>query len=70
MALVGRERERRMLDDAWERVRYERACALFTVLGVAGVGKSRLAQEFVSHLDATVMRGRCPHTATASRTGP
>src|SRR5947208_12169337 len=40
--IVGRERERRTLDDSWERVRSERACHLFTVLGAAGVGKSRL----------------------------
>src|SRR5205807_3103844 len=40
--IVGRERERRSLDDAWERVRSERACHLFTILGVAGAGKSRL----------------------------
>ena len=40
--LVGRERERDQLDDAWERARTERACVQFTVLGSAGVGKSRL----------------------------
>ena len=45
--LVGRERERRALDDAWQRVRSERACHLFTMLGAAGVGKSRLTAEFV-----------------------
>ena len=58
--IVGRERERRALDDAWERVCSERACHLFTVLGAAGVGKSRLAAEFVSSLDGLpVVRGRC-----------
>jgi len=58
--IVGRERERRALDDAWERVRSERACHLFTVLGAAGVGKSRLTAEFVASLDdLTVVRGRC-----------
>jgi class 3 adenylate cyclase len=58
---VGRERERRMLTDAWERARAERAANLFTVLGTAGVGKSRLSAEFLSQLDddARVVRGRC-----------
>ena len=31
--LVGRTRERRLLEDAWERTRSERACSLFTILG-------------------------------------
>src|SRR5439155_5262357 len=58
--IVGRERERRTLDDSWERVRSERACHLFTVLGAAGVGKSRLTAEFVASLDdVPVVRGRC-----------
>ena len=58
--MVGREREQRLLADAWERVVSERACQLFTVLGVAGVGKSRLAAEFlISRDDAIVVRGRC-----------
>ncbi|HEY2311594.1 MAG TPA: adenylate/guanylate cyclase domain-containing protein [Gaiellaceae bacterium] len=58
--IVGRERERRALDAAWERVRLERACHLFTVLGAAGVGKSRLAAEFASSLEGLpVVRGRC-----------
>ena len=58
--IVGRARERRALDDAWERVRSEAACHLFTVLGPAGVGKSRLTAEFVATLDdVPVVRGRC-----------
>jgi class 3 adenylate cyclase len=57
--LVGRTRESRLLADAWERVRSERACSLFTVLGAAGVGKSRLAQEFLAGVDATVVSTRC-----------
>jgi class 3 adenylate cyclase/tetratricopeptide (TPR) repeat protein len=59
-AIVGRERERRALDDAWERVLSERACHLFTVLGSAGVGKSRLIAEFLGSLEGVpVVRGRC-----------
>jgi class 3 adenylate cyclase len=57
--LVGRQRESRLLADAWERATSEGASALFTILGNAGVGKSRLAAEFVSQLDATVVRGAC-----------
>jgi class 3 adenylate cyclase/tetratricopeptide (TPR) repeat protein len=57
--LVGRTRESRLLADAWERVCSERTCALFTLLGDAGVGKSRLAQEFVDGIEAAVVRGRC-----------
>jgi class 3 adenylate cyclase/tetratricopeptide (TPR) repeat protein len=58
--IVGRDRERRALDDAWERVCSERSCHLFTLLGSAGVGKSRLAAEFLASLDgAAVVRGRC-----------
>ncbi len=58
-ALVGRLRERRLLIDAWERSSSERACSLFTILGSAGVGKSRLASEFLAGLDATIVHGRC-----------
>jgi len=58
--IVGRERELRALDDAWQRALSERACHLFTVLGAAGVGKSRLTAEFLARLDGTrVLRGRC-----------
>ncbi|HZR92135.1 MAG TPA: adenylate/guanylate cyclase domain-containing protein [Gaiellaceae bacterium] len=58
--MVGREREKRLLADAWERVRAERSCHLFTILGPAGVGKSRLCTEFVAGAtDAHVVQGSC-----------
>lgn len=58
--IVGRIRERRALDDAWERASSERSCHLFTVLGAAGVGKSRLVAEFLGALEGVpVVRGRC-----------
>ena len=57
--MVGRDREQRLLEDAWERAISERSCHLFTVLGPAGVGKSRLAGEFLSTLEATIVRGLC-----------
>jgi class 3 adenylate cyclase/tetratricopeptide (TPR) repeat protein len=56
---VGRDRERRLLAGAWERACSEGACYLFTLLGTAGVGKSRLSAEFLGSVDATVVAGRC-----------
>jgi class 3 adenylate cyclase/tetratricopeptide (TPR) repeat protein len=58
--LVGRENELRLLRQAFDRALSERACHLFTVLGPAGVGKSRLVEEFLSGLsEARLLRGRC-----------
>ena len=59
--MVGRDRPRRQLDEAFTEVRDERLCHLFTILGAAGVGKSRLVNEFIGALgdQATVVRGRC-----------
>ena len=59
--MVGRERELAALEQAYQRAVGERACLLFTVLGAAGVGKSRLTAEFLAGVgdEATVMRGRC-----------
>ena len=57
---VGRERELALVREAWERVQTERRCELVTVIGDAGVGKSRLAAEFLASIEATVVRGRCP----------
>jgi class 3 adenylate cyclase/tetratricopeptide (TPR) repeat protein len=56
---VGRERELEQLRDAWERAQTERRCELVTVVGDAGVGKSRLVAEALAPLDAHVVRGRC-----------
>ena len=57
--MVGRATEVRRLRDAYEQAERNRSCQLFTVLGNAGVGKSRLAYEFLRDLDLTVARGRC-----------
>jgi class 3 adenylate cyclase/tetratricopeptide (TPR) repeat protein len=57
---VGRDAQLRLLDDAFWRVVGERTCLLVTVLGTAGMGKTRLAEEFVARLsEATVLMGRC-----------
>jgi len=58
--MVGRERQRHVLEESFANVVADRTCHLFTVLGTAGVGKSRLASEFLDGLDgATVVSGRC-----------
>jgi class 3 adenylate cyclase/tetratricopeptide (TPR) repeat protein len=58
--MVGRKRQRKLLEGAFANAAGERSCQLFTVLGPAGVGKSRLVAEFLSSLQgATVARRRC-----------
>ncbi len=59
--MVGRERHLDSLRRAFEGVAADNACHLFTILGTAGVGKSRLVEEFVKDLGgrAEVLRGRC-----------
>jgi class 3 adenylate cyclase/tetratricopeptide (TPR) repeat protein len=57
--MIGRERQRELLDGTFANVVSDRSCHLFTILGSAGVGKSRLAQEFLAGVDATVVTGRC-----------
>src|SRR5438034_7987546 len=61
--MVGRDRQRAALANAFEAAVAESSCHLFTVLGAAGVGKSRLVQEFLSSLRSDpgvgVLRGRC-----------
>ena len=61
--IVDRQREMRLLREAWDRVVDESGCHLFTLLGAAGVGKSRLVAELLSEVAdaATVLRGRCLH---------
>ncbi|MFL5979471.1 MAG: BTAD domain-containing putative transcriptional regulator [Gaiellaceae bacterium] len=58
---VGRERQLEELRSAFTRARDERACVLCTIVGPAGLGKSRLAAEFVGELGASaaVAVGRC-----------
>src|SRR5215467_7422602 len=62
--LVGRGAELRALSSLVDEVLDARTPRLVTVLGPAGVGKSRLVSEFVdgvkqAHPQARVLRGRC-----------
>jgi class 3 adenylate cyclase/tetratricopeptide (TPR) repeat protein len=58
--LVGRERELRRLQEAFAQAVEDRSCQLFTILGTAGVGKSRLTAEFIGSVGgASVVRARC-----------
>jgi class 3 adenylate cyclase/tetratricopeptide (TPR) repeat protein len=59
--MVGRSRELQTLADAFERAAAERSCHLFTVLGAAGVGKSRLVREVVREIGdrARLLVGTC-----------
>ncbi|MFC1896373.1 AAA family ATPase, partial [Thermodesulfobacteriota bacterium] len=58
---VGRERELELLLDGFERAKSGRGQA-FSIMGEAGVGKSRLLYEFrkaVSNEDVTLLEGKC-----------
>jgi class 3 adenylate cyclase len=59
--MVGRQRERQQVLDAFHQAVADRSCQLLTVLGAAGVGKSRLVAEVLKTIDgaATVAAGRC-----------
>ena len=56
---VGRERELALLGEAWGRALAEQGCELVTVVGDAGLGKSRLTAEALASVEARVVRGRC-----------
>jgi class 3 adenylate cyclase/tetratricopeptide (TPR) repeat protein len=59
--IVGRDSELSALREAFEAGVADRACRLVTVIGEPGLGKSRLAAEFIRWVEgrATVLRGRC-----------
>jgi DNA-binding SARP family transcriptional activator/tetratricopeptide (TPR) repeat protein len=58
---VGRDGDLAQLRHILTRAAHERTVHLVTVLGSAGIGKSRLVREFASLIDegATVLTGRC-----------
>src|SRR5206468_2017348 len=58
--LVGRETELELLDNTLQRTLRDKRAHLFTIYGEPGVGKSRLAREFVDAVEgASVLTGRC-----------
>ena len=59
--LIGRENELQLLCGAYDEAVEARSCRLFTVVGPAGIGKSRLAAELCASLrgEATTLTGRC-----------
>ena len=59
--MVGRERELAQLRQAFAHAVRDRTPYLFTVLGTAGIGKTRLAAEFAASIEheATILTGRC-----------
>jgi class 3 adenylate cyclase/tetratricopeptide (TPR) repeat protein len=56
---VGRERELAEVREAWSRALTGQSCELFTIVGEAGVGKSRLVAEALGGMDVPVVYGRC-----------
>ena len=56
---VGRARELALVQSAWERARTEARCELLTVVGEAGVGKSRVVAEALALIDCRSVSGRC-----------
>ena len=59
MRFVGRESELAQIAEAWERAQAEVGSELVTIVGDAGVGKSRLVAEALDGIEARVVRGRC-----------
>jgi class 3 adenylate cyclase len=59
--MVGREAELDTLIARLDTARLEDRCELVTIVGPAGVGKSRLVHEFLQAVDgrASVLRGQC-----------
>ena len=58
--LVGREEEIELLHNTFARVVRDNRVHLVTVFGAAGVGKSRLAREFIDGVErSTILTGRC-----------
>jgi class 3 adenylate cyclase/tetratricopeptide (TPR) repeat protein len=59
--VVGRDEELAVLQRAWEAVLADRRASLVTVIGDAGVGKSRLVRELMDRVGdrARIIFGRC-----------
>ena len=58
--LVGRDHELDLLENTFARAQRDRRAHLVTIYGEPGVGKSRLANEFLAALEGTtILHGRC-----------
>ncbi|MEP6909913.1 MAG: AAA family ATPase, partial [Actinomycetota bacterium] len=59
--MVGRGRELATLRGAFDEAVHQQACRLITLVGPAGIGKSRLANELLTSVseEASVLQGRC-----------
>ncbi len=59
--LVGRQRERALLESAYHRAVSDSSCHLVTLVGPPGIGKSRLVAELLDAVsaEARVLTGRC-----------
>jgi hypothetical protein len=60
--MVGRERYLSQLGLYYDQVVHDHCCVLVTILGAAGIGKSRLVDEFLGTVggeDCFVLQGRC-----------
>ena len=59
--LVGRQQELAVLRAAFDEAVRTRSCRMVTVVGQAGIGKSRLANELLAHVrgEAANLVGRC-----------
>ncbi len=67
---VGRDRELRLVKELFHASAEERTAHFVSAMGIAGIGKSRLAWEFYKYFDGLVdnvywHRGRCLPTAKA-----
>lgn len=62
LPLVGRDRDLERLREDFRAVVQGRSCRVVTLLGVAGMGKTRLTSELVAALagSAVLLRARCP----------
>ena len=72
---VGRDEELRLLKDLFHATTREQRARLVSVIGPAGIGKSRLAWEFLKYVDGLSdliwwHDGRSPPTAMGSASGP
>jgi len=58
--LVGRDHELELLENTFARAQRDRRAHLVTIYGEPGVGKSRLANEYLASLEGTtILKGRC-----------